>query len=31
MEAILGLDQQDFSALDALYFISRVVSMAGES
>lgn len=30
MEAILGLDQQDFAALDALYFISGAVSIAVE-
>ena len=30
MEAILGLDQQDFAALDALYLISGAVSIAVE-
>jgi hypothetical protein len=29
MEAILGLNQQDFAALNALYLIPGVVSMAG--
>jgi len=29
METILGLDQQDFPALNSLYFISGAMSMAG--